>query len=109
METKQETRKLTLKFPIDFKKIEGEGEDKKESQVKITELTFHPLLAKHLKLLPKMRYSLGEEDLAMILPLIAASTRLSEDTVGEMDLRNLDDITKALSPFLPKSLGIGGA
>jgi len=91
--------KLKHSIPIPQEK----GED-----ISTNELKFGRLKVKHLKLLPSdFAEKGGSLSPSEIIPLIAGLANISEESAGEIDLADIDEVAEALQIFLEESLGDG--
>lgn len=97
--------KVNLDYPIesDVTVIEN-GKARVERKV-IKELVFKRLQGIHLRSLPHEAFSKsGDLHPSAIIPLVAFSTGIELSVADQIDLREMDKVTQALVPFLPKSL-----
>jgi len=89
--------KVDLQYPIKTKDNEG-------NEIEINSLNFGRIKLKVLKDLPPG--SLGQDgktSYASIVPLVAASAQITQEIAEEIDFDDLEMVTEALAPFLPKS------
>jgi hypothetical protein len=93
--------KVTLEFPIPFICEDG-------STKEITELVFKPIKAKALKKIPRDSFQEdGEANPATILPFISISSGIPLSSIEEIDFRDMNNVTNAVTNFLPKSQETG--
>ena len=95
---------VKLQFPIPIKV----SKDGVEEEQQYYSLTFGRLKAKHLKLLPDSFWtSEGDISAVDLISLIAAVANIPEESADEIDLADLETISKAIESFLPESLKTG--
>lgn len=88
---------VELQFPLEY--IDTDG----NKQI-IKQLEFHRIQTKHLKRLPPGTFSAdGEVNPAGIGALIAACCRIPSIAADEVDMRDIEEVSKGMAPFLPKS------
>ncbi len=89
---------VKLKYPIPLNVDKPDG-------LKITELVFGRLKAKHLRAMPKhvmTAASQGEEirlTATEMIPIVAALSNLTEQQADEIDLEDLPNISEVIADF----------
>ena len=92
---------IKLKYPIEFKDEEGE-------RVKITELEFGRMKAKHLRALPKEFFEAeGNVNTSVIVDIIQVISGISPEAAGELDLDDIKTIGDNFENFFGEYLPAG--
>jgi hypothetical protein len=90
----EEKAKVFLEFPVEMTQADG-------SIIIYKELEFGRLKNKHLKLLPKDFSKTGKIALGDMPVLIAAIAGIPESVADEIDIADMDQISKAIESFFP--------
>jgi hypothetical protein len=89
--------KVLLQFPVKIKDSEGK-------EIEINSLELNRIKLKVLKDLPPGSLEKdGTTAYSAIIPLIAASAQVTQEIVEAIDFVDLERVSEALEPFLPKS------
>jgi hypothetical protein len=86
--------KVVLDFPVEITQADG-------SVITYKELEFGRLKNKHLKLLPKEFTKTGKIALGDMPVLVAAIAGIPESVADEIDITDMDQISKAIESFFP--------
>lgn len=95
----EDRKTVILKFPFEAKTDGG-------AAVKVNEITLRRMKVKDLDKLPTDDADANKP--AKFMPLIAALSGHSEETLGEMDFEDLNAVAAAVAGFYPDSLGKNG-
>jgi len=102
---KDYTVSITLDYPLEMERTVIENNRPRIEKVEVKKLVLKRLQGKHLRALPEGSF-LNNGDLhpSAIIPLAAYSADIPVEVADQIDLREIDKVSRALVPFLPKSL-----